>query len=241
MQFAYLGAAGAQLPELVEVDSSTVTNTASTTITFSSMNFGEPAADRYILVAIINTDAIANTNTLTGITIAGETPGLSVSNGSSHGTADAVDINTGFAWLLHPTGASGDIVATFSATLATSGVTMCRVFSIYAPSGLSSSAQPVDTAPDTSGNMAAAAPDVSKDLVLIITAYEGAGGQTITSAHGSNIQTTFWQGELGTATHGFAGKVFVSLNKSASTITASVDAYTSGDSGVIHGLAFLTH
>ena len=241
MQFAYLGAAGAQLPELVEVSSSTVTNTASTTITFSSMNFGEPAADRYLIAMIINTDAIANTNSISDITISGGKDSY-IGSGSSHGTANNVDINIGYCIRLTPTGTSGDVVATFTTTLATSGVTMCRLFTIYAPSGLVRTGASLDVLADGSGNLIGGVPALTNDLVLIAAAYEGATGDAITSTHGSNKQVTFWEGEVGTTTHGFGGKVYASLNNigTASAAAANTD-YTAGDSACLYAPLFTTH
>lgn len=243
MQFAFLGAAGAQLPELVEISSSSVTNSASTSITFSSMDLGTPASDRYVLVVVVATDAIANLNYIAsgGITIAGQAADELRSNGSSSGTANNVNIMVGFAWKLLTAGSSGDVVVTFNTTLSTVGSTMCRVYNINAPSGLSGAESDLDIVPDASGNMVAPSATATNDLALVVNAYEGADGQTITATHSSNPITTFWQSEVGTSAYGFAGKIYVSLNKTAANFTASTSAYTTSDSGIIYALSFLTH
>jgi hypothetical protein len=234
MQFAYLGAAGSQMPDLVSVDSDSATNLAATSMTFNSVSLGPENSRRRILVIAFASDAIANSNTMTSITVNGNaaTSGFYAVSDSSLG--NSVDVMMGRASFDLPTGTSATIVVNFNTTLSTSGSTYIHVFSLSdTPSSWSFSGGGTDTIPSGTGSFIPTGTPASSVRTIIYNAvWEGAHGQNASQSPYSDVEIVDL--DVGTATDGFHCFIAIEYVKATagSSRIIAIDAYTAGDAGV---------
>lgn len=133
--------------------------------TLSGTSLGAPAADRYI-VAVVWTDAVAGSISISSVTIGGVSASL-VTSASTSGTVLAMYIAN------VPTGTTGDVVASFSATSDDHHI------ALWALTGLTSTT-PIDTDSNTSN--------------AALTMTSEVGGVIIGAAWAADPITYTWSG-----------------------------------------------
>lgn len=111
-----------------------------TIYTFSGLNFGAEASDRYLAVFASGTNS--GTFSISSVSIGG----VSATEVVTAGQASSVP--SGIYIAAVPTGATGDVVLTFNSTMSRVGMTMARITGI-------SSATATDTASDTTSSLSA--------------------------------------------------------------------------------------
>ena len=230
MQFAMLGSAGSQMPDLVSRDSDSATNLAATTMTFSSMSLGPVDSRRQIAVVVVASDLIANSNTMTDISLAGNSAAAENYRVNDAAYGNAVDVMVGIASFSDTTNTTGNVVVTFNATLSTSGSTYVHVFSLSdVPSGWSTTLNSGDVTPSGNGTLQPISTGSLSSTVKIamsVGAWEGAGG---TSAW-TNADVAHANLDVGDATNGF--RVYIGEDTrpiNYNTINLTNNGWVSGD------------
>jgi hypothetical protein len=192
----------------------TADTTDQTTYTFAGASIGSAAADRIVVVGIAAREGGGTNRTLSSVSIAGVSATIVADSGN-------VPTHAAFAVALVPTGATGDIVVTFSA-----GMSRC-VISVWSTAGMDSSAVSSDTA-DTTDPLEASV-NIPAGGVAFGTAYDN-GATTVTW---TNL-TEDYDAQHETRTFSFASAEFATL-QTGLTLTADLAAA----SGTARG-AFVT-
>ena len=125
---------------------SAVSTANETTYTFSSQDFGEAAANRYIVVTAGGYDT--SNETVSSITIGGVTATIAVQvTGNS--------VTAAIAIAKVPTGATGDVVVTFSGNMENAGIGVYRLVNLQSA-----------TATDTGTDIAESSNALADDLTI---------------------------------------------------------------------------
>src|SRR3990167_4649552 len=172
----------------------------STAYTFSDESLGAAAADRYIIACVHG--RVGTSRTLSSVTIGGVTATLSknisVNTESTNYSVVAIAIAA------VPTGATGDVVVTFSGGMSRCGIALYRIVGLL-------SATPTDSEEDIT---------VAQDTSL-----------TIDAAVNGFIVATSASGSSGTSTWGGVDDNFDLAIESASTFSGGYKEYAAGATG----------